>query len=356
MKLKLSKTLFSLIITIILISSGVIISDNYLQNNNINISINSKYKNIVTGYNNCFNSSVSGGRTPYKYTWYVDSIHYSSNKNINVIFYTPGVKTITLDITSKNNFHGSSIFIINVVYTSVYINASAYTVNKNSSITFFSHFDGGIKPFKYYWYINGIMQDSRNKTFKHEFTKDGEYTVSLNVSNDNIFNVSTVFNFNPWGFSDKYNYSVRNYWGNGNSMANEENNNSYGYLTFYFYLYNPTGNTGINNITVDLYNKLPLKGPGSVPIYNFTFSSGIINRDSGKWVTVNTDIYWNYSSMVVIPQQQTGLYGDYTGVANPKYFNDVYSHYWHNNKYWDSSDDGFIGYWTVSKNLKINVE
>ncbi len=355
MKLKFSKTLFSLILTVILISSGIIITDNYLHDNNISVSINGKYKNIITYYSNCFNSSVSGGKAPYEYNWYVNSIYYSSDKNITVTFYTPGIKVITLDVTSKNNFHGSGTFIINVIYASVYINASSYTVNKNSNITFYSHFNGGIKPFKYYWYINGVMQDNHNRTFKHEFTKKGEYNVSLNVSNNNIFNVSTVFNFNPWGFYSKSNYSARDYWGNGNSMANEEDNNSNGYLTFYFYLYNPRS-AGSDNITVYLYNKLPLNGPGSVPVYNITFYSGIIKSNSGKWVTVNTDIYWNYSSLVVIPQQQTGLYGDYIGVANPEHFNEIYSHYWYSNKYWDSSDDGFIGYWTVSKDLKINVE
>jgi len=357
MELKLTKILFSLILTVMLISSGIIISYNYLNDNhNIKVSINSKYKNIITYYRDHFNSSASGGKAPYEYAWYVNSVYYSSNKNINVTFYKPGIKTIALDIKSKNNFDGSSIFIINVIYASFYINASSYKVNNDCNITFYSHFHGGIEPLKYYWYINGILQDNYNKTFRHEFTKSGEYNISLTVNNDNIFNISTVFNFDPWGFSDKYNYSIRNYWGNGNTMANEEDNNSYGYLTFHFYLYNPTADKCINNITVNLYNKLPSNGPASKPVYNFTFSSGTINGNSGKWVTVNTGIYWNYSSIVVIPQKQTGLYGDYTGVANPGHFNYIYSHYWYNGKYWDSSDDGFIGYWTVSKDLKINVE
>jgi len=307
-------------------------------------------------YKDYFNSSVKNGEAPYTYAWSVNNGFSSSNKNINVTFYTPGIKIITLNVISNNKLSGSSVFILNVVNTSVYITSSTTNINAGGNVTFYSHINGGIKPFKYYWYINGTLINNHNKTFRHEFTKSGNYTVSLTVNNGNAFNISTSFNFNPWDFSDKfYNYSIRNSWGNGNSMINDETINSNGNLTFHFYLYNPGNKNSSDNITVYLYNNLPENGPGSTPIKNFTFHSGNIDAKTGKWVTVN-NVYWNYSFIAVLPMEQTGLNGGCIGVANPGNFNYIYSHYWFNGKFWDSSDDGFIGYWTVSRDITIEVK
>ena len=352
------KLVFILIILVILISSSVVISNHYLkqEENTIHVSINAKYKTIILNSNDYFNSSVNGGKAPYTYSWTVSNGYSSSHRNINLTFYTPGVKIVTLSIKSHNNQESSAFIIINVVNTFVYITSSANKVATGNNITFYAHIDGGIKPFKYYWSINHKVIKNENRTFSYTFKKSGNYTISLNISNDYEFNASTCFTFNPWNFSDAdNNYSIRDQLGNGANMINDQTHNSNGTLIFHFYLYNPLNHSSKNNITVNLYSRLPENGPGTTGLKNFTFSSGTINGKTGKWVTINTNIGWNYSYLAVLPVQQTGLNGSYIGIANPAHFNEIYSHYWFDGKFWDPADDGFIGYWSISRNANIEV-
>lgn len=351
------KFILILILLVILISSSVVISDHYLnqQENKIHVSISAKYKTLILGHKDYFNSSVNGGKAPYTYYWSVYNVFSSSHRNINLTFYTPGIKIVSLSITS-HNVSSSSYVIINVVNTSVYITSSANNVIPGNNITFYAHIDGGIKPFKYYWFINNKAINNQNRTLNYTFIKVGNYTVSLTVSNDNRFNASTCFAFNPWNFNDTYNdYSIRDQWGNGDSMINDQPYYYNGTLIFHFYLYNPSNHTSQNNITVSLYNKLPKNGPITTPLKNFTFSSGTIKGKTGTWVTINSNINWNYSYLAVLPVSQTGLNGSHIGIANPAHFNEIYSHYWFDGKFWDPADDGFIGYWSISRNVTIEV-
>ena len=352
------KLIFILIMLVLLICSSVVISDHYLkqEHNVIHVSISAKYKTIIVHSNDYFNSSVNGGKAPYTYSWTVSNGSSSSHRNINLTFNQPGIKIVTLSIASNNNQGSSSFIIINVVNTSVYITSSTNKVTSGNNITFYAHIDGGIAPFRYYWSINHEVINNENRTFSYIFKKSGNYTVSLNVSNDYKFNASTCFTFNPWNFSDTdNNYSIRDQCGNGANMINDQTYNSNGTLIFHFYLYNPLNHSSQNNITVNLYNKLPENGPSTAGLKNFTFSSGTINGTTGRWVTINTNIKWNYSYLAVLPVQQTGLNGNYIGVANPARFNEIYSHYWFDGKLWDSADDGFIGYWSISRNINIEV-
>jgi len=352
------KLLFILILLVILISSSIGIYDHSLKqkNNNIHVSISAKYTTIILDSKDYFNSSVSGGIAPYTYTWSLYNIFSSSHRNINLTFETPGIKIVSLTITTHNNIQSSSYVIVNVVNPYVYITSSANNVTAGNSITFYAHVNEGIKPFKYYWSINHEGLNNNNNTLKYNFTRAGNYTISLSVCNDNQFNVSTSGRFDPWNFNDTYNnYSIRNQWGNGNNMINDQTYAFNGILSFHFYLYNPLNQMSENNITINLYNKLPENGPETTPLKNFTFSSGTINSKTGKWVTINTTINWNYSCLAVLPLQQTGLNGSYIGVANPAHFNEIYSHYWYNNKFWDPVDDGFVGYWSISRNVNIEV-
>jgi hypothetical protein len=352
------KFIFILILLVILISSSVVISNHYLnqKENKIHVSINAKYKTLIPGSKDYFNSSVNGGEAPYTYSWSVYNVFSSSHRNINLTFYTPGIQIVSLSVTSHNNKESSSYIIINVVSTSVYITSSANKVSAGQNITFYAHIDGGIKPFKYYWSINHKVINNENRTLNYDFRNAGNYTISLNVSNDNRFNASTFFTFNPWNFNDTYNnYSIRDQWGNGNNMIDDQPYNYNGTLIFHFYLYNPLNQQSDNNITVDLYNKLPVNGPESIPLKNFTFSSGTISGNAGKWVTINTNINWNYSYLAVLPAPQTGQNGSSIGVALPAHFNEIYSHYWFDAKSWDPTDDGLIGYWSISKDINIKV-
>ncbi len=166
------------------------------------------------------------------------------------------------------------------------------------------------------------------------------------ANEENDTNGTNTYEYNPWNFSLSSNPTVRTNYSNNNSMALVQQNGARGYLNFYFYCYNPTSAAASADITVNLYLHLPTGGPSETPIQQFTFSTGTINPGSGAWVQVQPNLFWEYNSLCVIPQQQTGTTGTAIGVANPSNFLLYNAHYW--SPPWDFSDDGFCGFWTIT--------
>ena len=158
--------------------------------------------------------------------------------------------------------------------------------------------------------------------------------------------------YNPWGFSTGTNPAAASI-GNSTAYCNVQQNGASGYLTFYFNVYNPTTANASANITVYLYDHLPEGGPSSTPINQFTFSSGTLAAGAQAWVTVNTNIFWAYNSLVVIPQQITGTIGTGIGVAIPSAYNQVDSHFWNN--YWNESDAGFTAFWSITNTAPASL-
>lgn len=303
-----------------------------------------------------FSSTVTGSSGPYSYNWLVNSTFYSSSGNPNITFYTAGIHIISLSVSAADGYSGLDTVLIHVHSApDVFITSDRQTVSKGENVTFRSQIIGAIGPYYYTWYANGIpIKTGFNlSNISYAFQSQGIYNISLSVNNSLGFYGSTTFNFDPWGFSESAGPAVRSGYGTNNAMANIQPQNATGNLTFHFFLYNPSSGAGEDNISVGLFPCLPPGGPNSAPLMNFTFSSGIMSGKTGKWISINPHIYWNNSSIAVIPDIQTGLSGNVIGVANPAQFNEIFSHYWVPG--WDGSDDGFVGYWTVSHNVTVNV-
>ena len=180
-------------------------------------------------------------------------------------------------------------------------------------------------------------------------TDIGGYSTNLQENQTSGTNILT---YNPWKFSTSVNPGVSAF-GSNFRYALIQQNGSSGYLTFYFNVINPTSSSASANITVYLYDHLPEGGPSSTPINQFTFSSGTLAAGAQAWVTVNTNIFWAYNSLVVIPQQQTGTIGTGIGVAIPSAYNQVDSHFWNN--YWNENDAGFIAFWSITNTTPASL-
>jgi hypothetical protein len=161
---------------------------------------------------------------------------------------------------------------------------------------------------------------------------------------------TNTYTYNPWGFSTSSSPAVRGNYGVG-EMINVQQSGARGYLTFYFYVYNSTSSSGSATVNAYFYDKLP-SNPASNEIYKLSFSSGTIDSGSGVWVTVHPNLYWDYNSLVVFCYG-TGTTGNAIRIALPSSANYINSHYW-NGSYWDSSDNGLIGYWQITNTTSPN--
>lgn len=349
-------TLVSLAIIIVLFSSGIAIGVHYSNDShNLGVSILGPIM-AIEGQSVHYNSSVKAGNGPFCYRWFVNSTLYSKSSDANLTFYGMGIHIISLSVSSANGYSGSDMILIRVYSEpDVYISSNLTHIRKGENVTFYSHIVGGMGSYYYTWYSNGnsIGCGFNLSEINHRFNSSGSYNVGLKVNNSLGFSGSTTFNFDPWQFSEEVKPIVRSGFGENNAMANVQLQNASGYLAFHFYLYNPTSSERNDNITISLYPELPSNGPDYPSIKYFTFSSGVIAARNGTWINVYPNIYWNYSSIAVIPQNQTGLSGDSIGVANPANFNNIFSHYWVPG--WDGKDDGFAGYWTISHNITLTV-
>ena len=172
-------------------------------------------------------------------------------------------------------------------------------------------------------------------------TDTGKYSINLQENQTNGQNTLT---YNPWGFVYGTGVTLRTNSGAAlNSECNVQQNGAVGYPTFYFYCYNNTSNTTPGTIVVYLYDSLPVAGPGSTPIAQFSFTPTFTSTQ--QWFTVTPNIYWNYGSMVVVPQRSTGTGTNLWGVGQPSSFNAINSHFW-NGSVWNTYDTGFVGYWS----------
>ena len=350
-------SIVSVVIIIGIGFSGAAFGIHYVtENHNLEVLITPTNQTAIEGKMIHLRSEVIGKKSTFYYSWVVNSTFYSSKRYLNLTFYSPGINVISLTVSSKSGYYGSDMIIMNV-YSSpnVFIYSSKNILTTGQNDRFNSNIVGGIGPYYYTWFVNGQPEISGfNKSeITYRFNSNGSYNIGLEVNNSKGFFGSTEYNFDPWGFSENTNVVVRSGYGQSNGMANVQTQNASGILTFHFYLYNPLVSDSSDNITVNLYNSLPSNGPSSPPTKNLTLYSGIIKGRNGTWVSVTPSIHWNYTSIVVIPQIQTGLNGDEIGVANPGKFNNIFSHYWFQG--WDSSDDGFAGYWTISHNITLSV-
>ena len=177
----------------------------------------------------------------------------------------------------------------------------------------------------------------------------GNLTTDIgNTSLDNQENQTSgtnIYTYNPWGFNTSSTPSIRSLNVGKYSFNNVQQNNARGYLSFIFYVYNPTSTSGSTTISVNLYSHLPETQAPS-PIMSFSFNTGTIDATSGVWLQVTPSIFWEYNTLVVIPEQQSCTENSTIGIGIPSNFNNINSHYWRGS-YWDNSDDGFIGYWEI---------
>ncbi len=352
-----SESILSVIIVIALCCSGLAFGIHYtLNNQNMQVKILANHSTAIEGDVIHLESEVIGGEGPFSYSWFVNSTFYSYKDYLNITFYNPGIHVVSLTVTTKYGHYSSDIIIMHVLSSpDIFIWANRTSLNQGQSVMFNSSISGGMGPYYYTWFVNGhvLVRGFNMSKIKYRFSSHGTYDVGLDVNNSMGYFGTTTFNFNPWGFSVNSKPAVRQGYPENTAMANVQSRNASGVLTFHFYLYNPSSSDGSNNITVFLYQTLPPDGPKSPPITNFTFSSGLINAENGTWITVSQNIDWNYSTIVVIPQTQTGTGGNEIGVANPAQFNLIFSHYWA--PPWNGADDGFVGFWTISHNITLKV-
>lgn len=161
-----------------------------------------------------FNSTVSGGTSPYSYQWCLNDSPISGATNPTWIFAppSPGSYNVYLNVTDNVGYKAESNFVLVTVNPppSVTISPVSVTMGVNQSQPFNSTVSGGALPYSYQWFLNGTAVPSANSSsWTFAPPSAGRYTIYANVT-DSLGVQATSNNANITVGSGVHNVAVTN--------------------------------------------------------------------------------------------------------------------------------------------------
>jgi hypothetical protein len=151
------------------------------------VSISPSSAILDLGQSRLFTSSVTGGIGPYSYQWYLNGVAVSGATKATWT-YTPhaaGLYTVYVKVTDSVGMQATSnkaTVIVNLV-PSVKISPSSAILDLGQSRLFTSSVTGGIGPYSYQWYLNGVAVSGATKaTWTYTPHAAGLYTVYVKVT------------------------------------------------------------------------------------------------------------------------------------------------------------------------------
>ena len=157
----------------------------------LSVSITPTSETISAGDSLTFISTVSGGTGSYEYNWYLDGNLQSgeSSSSFSYNFNTPGTFSVYLSVTDSAGVSAISNT-ANVVVESasplaVQISAPTTSTDTGTSITFTANPSGGMQPYSFSWYINGVKEAGYDSsTFTFLFSSTGTFQVYAVVTDN----------------------------------------------------------------------------------------------------------------------------------------------------------------------------
>ncbi len=142
------------------------------------VSISVQYNPVDQGINDTLQAVISGGTSPFNYTWTLGSQVLNYSQEFHYAFASTGTYTINLTISDSQGLTSSTSVIIKVIAKP---SAAIEGVNKTdiSTETYWEGYGSyGTAPYQYYWYINGVNTSS-GLYLEYSFPKTGNYNISI---------------------------------------------------------------------------------------------------------------------------------------------------------------------------------
>jgi hypothetical protein len=242
-----------------------------------------------------FNSTVSGGISPYSYQWYLNSVAVSGASSSSWTF-TPsssGSYTVSLNVTDHTGSNATSNAASATVNSalSVSISPTSATIDVGKSRTFTSSVSGGTSPYTYQWYLSGsAVFGATGSSWAFTPSSTGSYSVYVKVTDSASTSVTVQSNnatatvnsalsvtISPTSTTIDVGHSV--------SFTSSASGGTSPY-TYQWYI----NGVAVSGATSSTWNFTP-SSPGSYSIYvNITDHAGFMAESNTASVTVNSSI------------------------------------------------------------------
>jgi hypothetical protein len=144
---------------------------------------------IYLSQSQAYNSSVSGGTSPYSYQWYLNGSAVSGMTSSTWTFTPTSTGTYLIYVKTTDGVGqvaqspNANLTVKPKPSMGVTINPSSAVIDLSQSVSFTSSITGGVSPFTYQWYLNGSAVSGTNSSaWTFIPTSARYYQVYLNVT------------------------------------------------------------------------------------------------------------------------------------------------------------------------------
>ncbi len=153
-------------------------SVNEVVNADPSVVIQASYTKVDQGINDTFAASITGGTSPFNYTWSLGGkiVNYSAEFHMN--FSSTGTYTLNLTVVDSLGEQASSSITIEVITKPSALIEGPNKTDESTTTYWEGYGSYGTAPYNYYWFVNGV-NTSAGLYLKYSFPSSGKYNISL---------------------------------------------------------------------------------------------------------------------------------------------------------------------------------
>ncbi|MHB1440001.1 MAG: PKD domain-containing protein [Cuniculiplasma sp.] len=142
------------------------------------VNIQASYQRVDLGIKDTFSASVTGGTSPFNYTWTLGAKILNYSQQFHTNFTQAGRYTINLTVTDYFGEKATGSYTVQVVPKPSALIEGPNRTDVSTSTYWEGYGSYGTAPYNYYWYLNGI-NTSAGLYLQYSFPKTGTYNISL---------------------------------------------------------------------------------------------------------------------------------------------------------------------------------